>query len=115
MKKYMIKLNEKVYEVEIEEVPGETATTIVENEKNAFAAKPIQASTGTTIDAPMPGNIIDVKVKVGDQVKKNQVLLILEAMKMENEIVSPVDGNIVSVGVSKGQSVNPGETLVQIG
>lgn len=115
MKKYMIKLNEKVYEVEIEEVTGETATTIVESEKNANASKPVQASAVTTIEAPMPGSIIDVKVKVGEAVKKNQPLVILEAMKMENEIVSPVDGKVVSIGVSKGDTVNPGDMLVQIG
>lgn len=114
MKKYMIKLNEKVYEVEIEEVTGETATTIVESEKNVSVSKPAQASDGTTIEAPMPGSIIDVKVKVGDTVKKNQPLVILEAMKMENEIVSPVEGKVVSIGVSKGDSVNPGDILVQI-
>lgn len=120
MKKYIIKLNEKVYEVEIEEVTGETA---VDNEKNTSAAliasakAPIEnnASAGTTIEAPMPGTILNIKVKVGDVVKKNQPLLVLEAMKMENEIVSPVDGRIISIGVSNGQSVNPGEMLVQIG
>lgn len=114
MKKYMIKLNDKVYEVEIEEVTEETATTMVESEKNGSASKTVQASGGTTIEAPMPGSIIDVKVKVGDQVKKDQPLVILEAMKMENEIVSPVDGKIISIGVSKGDLVNPGDILVQI-
>ncbi|MFL0269007.1 biotin/lipoyl-containing protein [Candidatus Clostridium radicumherbarum] len=123
MKKYIIKLNEKVYEVEIEEVTGETAASLADNEKNTSAAliasakAPIEnnVSVGTTIEAPMPGTIIAIKVKVGDVVKKNQPLLILEAMKMENEIVSPVDGRVTSIGVSNGQSVNPGEMLVQIG
>jgi glutaconyl-CoA/methylmalonyl-CoA decarboxylase subunit gamma len=115
MKKYVIKLNEKIYEVEIEEVTSETATTMVESEKNTNTSKTVQASAGTTIEAPMPGSIIDVKVKVGDAVKKDQPLVILEAMKMENEIVSPLDGKIVSVGVSKGDTVNPGDVLVQIG
>ena len=63
----------------------------------------------------MAGNILGISVKVGDEVKKDQVLVILEAMKMENEIVSPVDGKIVSIGVSKGDSVNAGQVLVQIG
>ncbi|MFL0247259.1 biotin/lipoyl-containing protein [Candidatus Clostridium stratigraminis] len=121
MKKYIIKLNEKVYEVEIEEVTGETAASLADNEinpsdsKNGAASTEKSASAGTTIEAPMPGSIISIKVKVGDIVKKNQPLLILEAMKMENEIVSPVDGRVISIGVSNGQSVNPGEMLVQIG
>jgi biotin carboxyl carrier protein len=123
MKKYIIKLNEKVYEVEIEEVTGETAASLADNEKSASAAliasakapTDKSASAVTTIEAPMPGSIIAIKVKVGDIVKKNQPLLILEAMKMENEIVSPVDGRVISIGVSNGQSVNPGEMLVQIG
>jgi len=68
-----------------------------------------------TIDAPMPGVIMDVKVNTGDVVKKGDVLLILEAMKMENEIVSPKDGKIASVNVSKGESVNAGDVLLSIG
>lgn len=119
MKKYVIKLNDKVYEVEIEEVIGdETATTSVSSKPaqpdNAVSA-PVLNSAGEKIEAPMPGNILDVPVKVGDVVKKGQVLLILEAMKMENEIVSPVDGKVVSVNVSKGQTVNAGDALIQIG
>ena len=117
MKKYMIKLNGKVYEVEMEEVTGEVSATISENVKpvqtnNAPAA---QVSGGEIVKAPMPGNILGISVNAGDQVKKGQVLVILEAMKMENEIVSPIDGKILSVGVSKGQTVEAGEVLVQIG
>lgn len=124
MKKYVIKLNGKVYEVEMEEVTGEVAATKTETVKaipqnnvtETVAAKAPAApiSGGETISAPMPGNIVNVSVKPGDVVKKGQLLLILEAMKMENEIVSPVDGQIVSVAITKGQSVNVGEALVQI-
>jgi biotin carboxyl carrier protein len=63
----------------------------------------------------MPGVIVDINVNTGDAVKKGDILLILEAMKMENEIVSPVDGNITSVNVSKGASVNAGDVLLSIG
>ena len=62
----------------------------------------------------MPGTILNVNVNVGDTVKKGQVLLILEAMKMENEIVAPNDGKVVSVHVSKGASVNAGDALVSL-
>jgi biotin carboxyl carrier protein len=114
----MIKLNGKVYEVEIEEVTGgagEAATTITQNSTPDKSNNSAQSSSGTTIEAPIPGNVLGVSVNVGDYVRKDQVLVILEAMKMENEIVSPVDGKIVSIGVSKGATVNAGDVLMQIG
>ncbi|MDF2880373.1 MAG: biotin attachment protein [Clostridiaceae bacterium] len=113
MKKYVIKLNGKVYEVEMEEVTAGTSAAITEVHKSAPAAP--ASSTGHKIEAPMPGTIVNVAVKIGDIVKKGQVLVILEAMKMENEIVSPIDGTITSSGVTKGDTVNAGDLLVQIG
>jgi biotin carboxyl carrier protein len=118
MKKYVIKLNGKVYEVEMEEVTAGTSAAITEVHKSAPAAVPTPApasSAGQKIEAPMPGTIVNVAVKVGDIVKKGQVLVIVEAMKMENEIVSPIDGTITSSGVTKGDTVNAGDLLVQIG
>jgi glutaconyl-CoA/methylmalonyl-CoA decarboxylase subunit gamma len=118
MKKYMIKLNGKVYEVEIEEVTGSTveaATTMAKSNTQGKSNNSAQSSGGVTVEAPMPGSILGVSVKVGDYVTVDQVLVILEAMKMENEIVSPVDGKILSIGVSKGDTVNAGHVLVQIG
>lgn len=133
MKKYVIKLNGKVYEVEMEEVTGETSvayekisaasqnnlqqTSVPQSvvpESNAAQSSGSQNTEGEILDAPMPGNIINVAVKVGDTVKKGQLIIILEAMKMENEIVSPKDGIITLVAVSKGQSVNAGDALVKI-
>jgi biotin carboxyl carrier protein len=114
MKKYIIKLNDKVYEVEVEEVTGETTAAITETVKAVPAQSTAPVSEGQKIEAPMPGTIVNVAVKVGDVVKKGQLLVVLEAMKMENEMVAPVDGKIVSVGVTKGDSVNPGDLLVQI-
>jgi biotin carboxyl carrier protein len=123
MKKYKIKLNGKVYEVEMEEITGEVAATQVEAQNAAPAAsapapspKPsAPVSGGVAVEAPMPGTILSIAVKVGDQVKKDQVVLVLEAMKMENEIVSPVDGTVIAINVAKGDAVNPGQNLVQIG
>lgn len=117
MKKYVIKLNNKVYEVEIEEVTGSTkeaVTTMTQNSRPVQSNNSAQSSDGVTVQAPMPGTILGISVKVGDQVKKDQVLVILEAMKMENEIVSPMDGKVVSIGVSKGDSVDSGHILLQI-
>lgn len=124
MKKYNIKLNNKVYEVEIEEVTGsnieaasngEAAATITQSSKQAPTVSKAQPSGGLTIKAPMAGSILSIAVKVGDQIKKDQTLMILEAMKMENEISSPVDGKVLSIGVSKGDMVNAGIVLIQIG
>ncbi|WP_097027366.1 biotin/lipoyl-containing protein [Clostridium peptidivorans] len=121
MKKYVIKLNDKVYEVEIEEVTAENAATLAEAVKSSGASTAqasrgaSQVSGGQKIEAPMPGSIVKVAVKPGDIVKNGQLLLVLEAMKMENEIVSPVDGTVNLVAVDTGQSVNSGELLIQIG
>lgn len=129
MKKYVIKLNGKVYEVEMGEVAGGASTYTPAAAPSAPApsapapsapasapapAAPI-AGGGEPIVAPMPGNIIDVKVKVGDMVKKGQVLLVLEAMKMENELVAPRDCQVLSISATKGSMVNVSEELMTIG
>lgn len=112
-KTYHITLNGKVYEVEIEEVKAsqKPQPTVTATPKKEVAA----TGSGEAVEAPMPGTIVNVNVKNGDAVKKGQVLAILEAMKMENEIVAPTDGTVVSVDVEKGQNVNLGDSLVQIG
>ena len=79
------------------------------------AATPAGAAGAVTVKAPMPGNILDVKVAAGASVKAGDVLVILEAMKMENEIFAPCDGTVSSVAVSKGAAVNPGDVLCVIG
>ena len=80
----------------------------------AAPAAPAGAAGAVAVKAPMPGNILDVKVKAGDSVKAGDVLAILEAMKMENEIVAPQDGTVASVNVNKGDTVNSGDTLVSM-
>ena len=107
-KTYHIKLNGKVYEVEIEESKVETKPEVKKE-----ALKPVGDSS-ENITAPMPGTITNILVKEGDNVKKGQVLAILEAMKMENEIVAPRDGAVTLISVDKGQNVNPGETLLKM-
>ncbi len=79
---------------------------------HAPAAAPVAAGSGDAVTAPMPGTILKVNVAQGDQVKAGQVLIVLEAMKMENEILAPRDGVISQVVTSKGSTVDTGATLV---
>ncbi len=111
MKKYVVKVNGKVYEVELESVTETDAKIEVATQ----AAKPQVSGDGEVVKAPMQGNIIDVKVNVGDKVSSGDVLVVLEAMKLENDIVAPVSGTVKAVNVSKGQTVNNGDKLVVIG
>ncbi|MDE6539257.1 MAG: biotin/lipoyl-binding protein [Ruminococcus sp.] len=127
--KYKVTLNGKTYEVEVEH--GK-ATLLDEYEAlapapavapapvesapvpSAPAPVPVSLADGETISAPMPGNIIRVDVKEGDKVTSGQVLVILEAMKMENEIVATKDGTIAQVVTSKGAVVETGSPLIVI-
>ena len=112
MKKYVVNVNGTKYEVEIEEIePSQVsvATPVAEETKATASAE------GTTISAPMPGNIFDVKVNVGQEVNEGDVLVILEAMKMENEIMAPCSGTVTAISCQKGTSVDTGATLVVIG
>lgn len=116
MRKFNIKVNGQAYEVEVEEVAGGFASAPVV----PVAAAPAPVATpvatpagGTELKAPMPGTVIDFKATNGATVKKGQTVLILEAMKMENEIVAPADGVITFVA-SKGASVNTDEVLAVI-
>ena len=124
MRKFNITVNGVAYEVEVEEVAaGEASAPAAAAPKAAPkaaapAAKPAAApkaapvANGTKVNAPMPGTILDVKVAQGQAVKKGDILCILEAMKMENEILAPQDGTVAQVTVSKGASVNSGDVLV---
>ena len=112
MKKYKVNVNGTSYEIEIE-LMSETDAKAAQTSAPAPAA-PVAAGEGEKVASPMPGTILDVKVNVGDTVKKGQVLFILEAMKMENEIMAGVDGKITSVGVTKGAAVQSGDMLCTI-
>ena len=125
MRKFMINVNGKSYEGEVEEVggaapsapvraaaPSAAAPAPAPAPKAAPAAAPPAGATNVT--APMPGNLVSVKVNVGDSVNEGDVLCILEAMKMENEIMAPKGGKVVAVSVAAGSSVNTGDTLISI-
>jgi biotin carboxyl carrier protein len=113
MKKYRVTVNGTVYEIELEELTG---TAPVSAPAAAPAPAPVAAAPagGEQVTSPMPGNILAVNVAAGDTVKRGQVLMILEAMKMENEIMCPCDGKVVSVNTSKGATVESGTLLCVI-
>lgn len=112
MKNYTITVNGNVYEVTVEE--GFTgAASAPKAAAPAPAAAPAAAGS-VAVTAPMPGKILGVKASAGQAVKRGQVLLILEAMKMENEIVAPQDGTVASINVAVGDSVEPGATLATL-
>ena len=128
--KYKVTLNGRTYEVEVEAgkamlldeyaavAPVAPAAAAPVAAAPAAAAAPAPAaagvtvSGGTTVSAPMPGNILKVNVTVGQTVKEGDLLVVLEAMKMENEIFAPKAGTVAAVNVTKGQSVDTGATMV---
>ncbi len=114
MKKYRVNVNGTNYEIEIELMSETEAKAAPAAPAPAVSAAPAATGEGEAIASPMPGTILDVKVAVGDSVKKGQVLMILEAMKMENEIMAGADGVVTSIGVTKGASVQTGDALCTI-
>ncbi|MBR0446931.1 MAG: acetyl-CoA carboxylase biotin carboxyl carrier protein subunit [Clostridia bacterium] len=109
MKKFRITVNGNAYEVDVEEI-GAAAPAA------APTAAPVAAAPagGTIITCPMPGTIIDIKANVGDTVAEGQILVVFEAMKMENEIVAPCAGTVASINVNKGDSVDSGSVLMSL-
>ena len=138
MRKFQIKVDGKVYEVEVEEVGGnesstgtisvpQSAATKVKEESvsqkaavkplsgTAPAKAPATAVAGEQVVAPMPGKVLQLKVSEGDSVKDGDTLLILEAMKMENEIVANASGNVKKINVAANDMVDTGDVLLVIG
>ncbi len=127
MKNYRITVNGTAYDVAVEELGGSATvgTPAPAAPAAAVAAAPAAPSApapaapavgagSVAVTAPMPGKILSVKASVGQAVKKGDVVLILEAMKMENEVVAPEDGTIASIDVSVGASVESGDTLATL-
>ena len=116
-KQYTVTVNGTAYEVTVESVSGGrmASAPVPAAAPAAPKAAPAASGSGETVSSPMPGTILDVKVAAGQAVKSGDILFILEAMKMENEIFAPCDGTVSSVAVSKGAAVNPGDVLCVIG
>ena len=132
--KYKITLKGRVYEVEVEHgeamllseyeakapVPPAAAQSVQASSAPAAApaavptSSAVAVSEGTKVDSPLPGNVLDVKVSVGQNVKAGDVLVIIEAMKMENEVAAPCDGVVRQIVAAKGAVVSTGDTLLVI-
>lgn len=134
MRKFRVTVNSTTYEVEVEEVGGEQPRAAAPVAQPARAAAPVTTAPaaapkaapaaaptaaprtpsagGSQVKAPLPGVVLSIKVKPGDVVKRGGLLLILEAMKMENEILAPQDGTVREILISSGASVNTGDALV---
>ncbi|QIK86733.1 acetyl-CoA carboxylase biotin carboxyl carrier protein subunit [Erysipelothrix sp. HDW6B] len=133
LRKFRVKLNDKEYVVEMEEIgnpeglsftpaapvaapaPAAAAAPVAEAAPAPTpAAAPVSVEGGTEVISPMPGNILSIAVKVGDVVTENQVLLVLEAMKMENNIVAPKAGTVAAIYAEKGTAIDVGQVMVVI-
>ena len=124
MRKFNITVNGKTYEVDVEEVGGVQApvapapapAAAAPAAKPAAPAAPKSAPVAGAkqVTAPMPGTIVSVKVNVGDTVKADTLVAVLEAMKMENEIFAGVEGTVAGISASAGDSVNSGDVIVSV-
>ncbi len=121
MKRFNVTVNGKAYDVAVEEITDGSAPAVVAPAAAPAAPAPTPApaaapaaGAGESVTAPMPGTILDVKANVGDTVTRGQVIMILEAMKMENDIVAPCDGKITSIIAKKNDTVNSGDVLATV-
>ncbi len=121
MKRFNVTVNGKAYDVAVEEITDGSAPAVAAPVAAPAAPAPTPvpaaapaAGAGESVTAPMPGTILDVKANVGDTVTRGQVIMILEAMKMENDIVAPCDGKITSIIAKKNDTVNSGDVLATV-
>ena len=133
MRKFNIKVNGTAYEVEVEEIggaavyapapsavsapaaPAAPAASAPAAKQDASKAAASSGSAGSVkVEAPMPGTVLRVNVKVGDTVEEGQAVVILEAMKMENEIAAPKSGTVASINAAQGSAVNTGDLLITL-
>lgn len=114
MKTYKIKVNGKSYRVEVEAIEESASKPVVEEKKKEEPKKTTSSGEGKIVNSPIQGQVTKINVKVGDKVKKGDTLLIVEAMKLENEVPSPFDGEVAEILVNKGQNVAAKEAVISI-
>ena len=116
MRNFLVNVNGTQYEVAVEEIDGKAAPAVKPVQAAAPVAAPAPAAVAgaNKVSAPMPGTILGVNVKEGEAVKAGQTIFVLEAMKMESDIVAPVDGTVRGIAVAKGASVSAGDVLCSI-
>ena len=118
MNRFICTVNGQKFDIEITEIGSRqvaASAPAAQSAAPAPASAPAASASGSvSVESPMPGTILDVKVSAGDRVTRGQVLMILEAMKMENEIVAPADGQVSAVLVQKGSAVNSGDILAKL-
>ena len=114
MKIYKIKVNGKSYRVELEAIEQVDTAPLEEKKKQQDSKKIINNDGAKEVVSPIQGQVTNLKVKVGDKVKKGDVLIIIEAMKLENEVVSPFEGQVAEILVTKGQNVKAKEPIIVI-
>lgn len=130
IKAYRVNVNGKVYEVEVEEITAGGQQTVAAAPSPAPVAPkpapvapapaptpapaPKAAATGEIVEAPMPGTIVDIKVKEGDTVKEGDLVAVIEAMKMETDLFSTKSGVVTAVNAGKGASVNTGDAIITL-
>lgn len=116
MKIYKVKVNGKTYRVELESVEQVGSETVKETKKNdePKAAPVVAAGAGKPVESPIQGTVVNVKTEVGKIVKKGDVLVVVEAMKLENDVVSPFDGTVSEILVKKGDSITAKQQIVII-
>lgn len=114
MKIYKIKVNGKSYRVELEAIEQVDTAPLEEKKKQQESRKIINNDGAKEVVSPIQGQVTNLKVKVGDKVKKGDVLIIIEAMKLENEVVSPFEGQVAEILVTKGQNVKAKEPIIII-
>lgn len=124
MRKFQVSVNGNTYEVEVEELGGGVSTAPIMAATPVAAAPPVVAapkvapvavpSNAAKIVSPMPGKIVDVKVSVGQTIKEGDLVAILEAMKMENEVFATAGGTVASVNVSSGAMVETNDVIVTV-
>jgi len=115
MKVYKVKVNGKVFEVELEAVSEKAGSVAAPAAAAPAKEEPAPVVTGgASIKAPIAGKLLSVKVNVGDTIKVGQVVAVIEAMKLENEVPSPVAGKVAAINVKVGSQVNNGDVIITL-